>query len=69
MTWFEQKLIDRLRAAGIDGMKFSDIARENQNWPHTRGVLDSLVTQGVLVKRFVAGSEEYACPTPPQRRS
>lgn len=68
MTWFEQKLIDRLRAAGIDGLKFSDLARETQNWPHTRGVLDSLVTQGVLVKRFVAGSEEYACPTPPPRR-
>lgn len=62
MTDFERRLIDRLRKAGDSGMKAPEIARETQNWPHTLGVLDALVAEGLVVKRVYAGAVEYACP-------
>ena len=66
MTAFEKKLLERIRLAGDDGMKGVEIARETMNWPFTMGVLDALVTEGLLIKRVIAGTVEYACP--PTRR-
>lgn len=62
MTAFEKKLLERLKVAGDDGLSASEIARETMNWAYTLGVLESLVTDGLIVKRVVAGTVEYACP-------